>query len=318
MNGPGKKVEVEASGVVASLDELVDLRSDSSRLGNPPMQSARHALSGPYLSAFRGGGIEFDEVRVYQPGDDIRCIDWRVTARTGRTHSRIFREERERPVWLGVDLSPGMHFGTRRAFKSVVAARVAALLAWSAHDRGDRVGAVIRSAARVGEHPPSRTDSLLFALLAGLAEATAAHRGEMSESLDESCERLAARAQPGCQVYLLSDFSDLRERGRESLADLARRTDLTCLTFHDPLEATAPPAGRYRVSNGRDACSVALGSQAISESWAEDFSARRKALTEFCRSQRIGLVALATDDELMDALLTPSFCAGGDGTRRAA
>jgi uncharacterized protein (DUF58 family) len=211
-----------------------------------------------------------------------------------------------------------MHFGTRRAFKSVVAARIAALLAWSARDRGDRVGAVIRSAARIGEHPPSCTDSLLFALLSGLAQGTDAHEGEVSETLDESCERLAARARSGCQVYLLSDFSELEARGRECLADLARRTDLTCLAIHDPLEAAAPPQGRYRVSNGRDICSVSTGGRAFAESWAQDFVERRQALTEFCQSHRISLVSMATEDEELDALLGPCLGSGRSVMRRAA
>ena len=308
--------EEEDRGVVTSLDELVGLRSDASRLGHPPIQRARHALAGPYLSAFRGGGIEFDEVRAYQAGDDMRCIDWRVTARTGRPHSRVFREERERPVWLGVDLAPPMHFGTRCAFKSVLAARAAALLAWSAHDRGDRVGAVIRSSAGIGDHPVNRTDLRFLGVLASLAEATRAHGGEASEGFDESLERVAFRAQAGCQTYLLSDFTELGERGRESLALLARRTDLTCLSIYDRLEAIAPPAGRYRISNGRDHCSITTGSRAFTDTWCDDFAVRRAEMTEFCQSHRIGLVTLATDDDLLEVLASPGLPPGEYRKRR--
>jgi hypothetical protein len=152
-------------------------------------------------------------------------------------------------------------------------------------------------------------------LLSDLAQCTEAHEDEVPETLDESCERLAARARPGCQVYLLSDFRDLEQRGRECLADLARRTDLICVAIHDPLEAVAPPEGRYRVSNGRDICSVSTGGRPFSESWAQDFVARRQALTEFCQSHRIGLVSMATEDEELDALVGPSLRAG---PRRAA
>ena len=102
-------------------------------------------LAGAYVSVFKGRGVEFDESRPYQEGDDLRTIDWRVTARTGSVHSKLFEAERERPVWLGVDLSASMHFGTRGAFKSVVAARVASLLAWDAHRAGERIGAVVWS-----------------------------------------------------------------------------------------------------------------------------------------------------------------------------
>lgn len=306
------------NGVVAPLGELVDLRRDASKVGHPPASRARHALAGPYLSAFRGGGIEFDEVRAYQAGDDARCIDWRVTARTGRPHSRVFREERERPVWLAVDMAPCMHFGTRNAFKSVIAARAAALLGWSARDRGDRVGAVIRSAEATQEHPPSRTDNHFFGMLEGLAQASENHLGDPQEGFDETLERLAARTRSGCRTYLLSDFTDLGERGREILSSMARHTDLTCLGIYDPLEATPPPAGEYRVSDGHSICSVSTRGRAFLDAWSHDFSTRWEELTEFCQSHRIGLLAVRTDDDLLDVLAANDGSAHEHTTRRAA
>ena len=292
----------KGNGVVAPLGELVELRRDASRLGHPPANGARHAVAGPYLSAFRGGGIEFDEVRAYEPGDDVRCIDWRVTARTGRPHSRVFREERERPLWLGVDQGPGMHFGTRRAFKSVVAARAAALIAWSAREHSDRVGAIIRSTTETHEHSPTRTQSGFFGLLSSLSLGTEAHDEEPHESFEDVIGRLAARARSGCRTYLLSDFAELGEEGRQGMMELARRTDLTCLGIYDPLEASPPPRGEYRVSNGRETCAVSTGRRSFDESWSRTFSDRWSDLTDFCRSHRIGLIALRTDEDLLDAL----------------
>ena len=110
---------------------------------------------GGYVSPYRGRGMEFEEVRAYQPGDDIRNMDWRVTARTGRPHTKLFREERERPVLFLVDLGPSMAFGTRVAFKSVVAARAAALLAWAARDNGDRIGGIVFAGKRHRELRPA-------------------------------------------------------------------------------------------------------------------------------------------------------------------
>ena len=96
--------------------------------------------TGAYVSRFRGRGMEFDESRPYQPGDDPRSIDWRVTARSTTAYTKLFREERERPVLIAVDLRSNMHFATRGCFKSVSASRAAALIAWAAHHRGDRLG----------------------------------------------------------------------------------------------------------------------------------------------------------------------------------
>ena len=295
-------VGITGNGVVAPLGELVELRRDASQLGHPPASGARHALAGPYLSAFRGGGIEFDEVRAYQPGDDVRSIDWRVTARTGRPHSRIFREERERPIWLGIDQGREMHFGTRRAFKSVVAARAAALLAWSARDHGDRVGAVIRATDQTYEHPTSRTESHFFAFLSTLSDASERHEGEGLESFDDTLTRLAARARSGSKIYLLSDFSNLGETGRRAIAHLASQADLTCLAIYDALEASPPPPGDYRVSNGQEVCTFSSGSKGFKKNWALEFTTRWSEMTEFCQSHRVGLIALRTDDDLIDTL----------------
>jgi uncharacterized protein (DUF58 family) len=102
--------------------------------------------SGNYLSRFKGRGMEFDEARQYQPGDDVRTLDWRVTARTGKPHTKLFREERERAVLAWVDMRPTMFFATRGAFKSVIAARAAALIAWSTNQQGDRLGSLVFNA----------------------------------------------------------------------------------------------------------------------------------------------------------------------------
>ena len=164
----------EGTGVVATLPELVALRphAKSLDLGAPRRSGA--LLAGPYLSPCRGNGMDFDEVRAYQPGDDVRNIDWRVTARTGRPHSKVFHEERERPVWFLLDAGPTMHFGTRRAFKSVAAVRAAALLAWAAREAGDRVGGMVRSPEACVELPPRRGEQQVYRLLGAMARATAA------------------------------------------------------------------------------------------------------------------------------------------------
>src|SRR5262249_62183017 len=145
----------------------------------PRRSAAPRAGSEP--SPFLGRGMEFTEVRGYQPGDDVRWIDWRSTARTGRVHTKLFAEERERPVWLIADLGHSMRFGTRGAFKSVVAARAAAQLAWDAHGAGASVGGIVGSPGVCVELPPGRTAAhvlrLLDVLAAGPARGSAAGPG---------------------------------------------------------------------------------------------------------------------------------------------
>ena len=129
--------------VHASSDELVRCRLQARDLRLDSRLSARSAITGVHASRFRGRGMDYQESRVYQSGDDIRSMDWRVTARTGRAHVKLYQEERERPVVVMVDLGPGMFFATRGAFKSVIAARAAALIGWAAIQNGDRIGALL-------------------------------------------------------------------------------------------------------------------------------------------------------------------------------
>ena len=131
------------NGIDLSMQELLQYQSKSRLIDLVGKKNIHGKQAGNYLSRSKGRGMEFDEVRHYQIGDDVRAIDWRVTARTGKTHTKLFREEIERPVLVVTDLSQNMHFGSKLLFKSVQAAHVAALVAWHAKNRGDRVGGLV-------------------------------------------------------------------------------------------------------------------------------------------------------------------------------
>ncbi|MEL0036505.1 MAG: DUF58 domain-containing protein [Gammaproteobacteria bacterium] len=130
-------------GVRLTVDELLSLRQQASALDLASKYQVSSTLAGGYRSKFRGRGMDFDEARLYQPGDDIRNIDWRVTARTGKAHTKLFKEERERPVFILIDQSARLFFGSKVAFKSVIAARASALLVWACVNAGCRIGGVI-------------------------------------------------------------------------------------------------------------------------------------------------------------------------------
>ena len=174
--------------------------------------TVRARMSGEYLSPFKGRGMEFDESRPYQPGDDVRNLDWRVMARTGRAHTKLFREERERPVFLWVDLRPAMFFATRGAFKSVVAARAAVLLAWAANRQGDRVGGIIFSDQHHDELKPGRGKAAVLHLINRVAHHPAwsgEKRAGVGEVAEQAMLRLRRVVRPGSMVFLLSDFRGL-------------------------------------------------------------------------------------------------------------
>jgi len=307
----------EGTGIRATLAELMELRHAVQAAALLPGRSPRSSRAGVHASAFRGRGIEFDEVRAYQAGDDARSIDWRVTARRGRVHTKLYHEDRERPVWLLVDVSPGMHFGTRRAFKSVVAARVAALLAWSARRAGDRVGGLVVSSESLREVAPRSGDSQVMGLLAAVARATTAEGDEPAAALSVCLERLRHRARAGSRVFVVSDFVDLDDSGREHLAELARHCDVTCLSVYDALEAEAPLPGHYRVTDGHEIHAFHSGAEEWQRAYAEPFERRSRERTSFCRRHRIEHVSLRTDEDPVQ-LLVGAFAISADRARSAA
>src|ERR1700749_174237 len=156
--------------IVPDLEDLLAVRGEAHGLRLISRRGVRALHSGAHRSTQRGRGLEFPEVRPYVSGDDPRTIDWRVTARRGRPHTKLFREERERPVWLLADLNAAMFFGSRRQMKSAVVLRAAALLAWTAAANGDRVGAVVVGTSSCKFVPPRAREGGVLPVLATLLE----------------------------------------------------------------------------------------------------------------------------------------------------
>ncbi len=199
-------------------------------------------MSGGYLSKHKGRGMEFDEARHYQPGDDIRAIDWRVTARTGKAHTKVFREERERPVFLLCDVSASMQFGSSLQLKSILAGHLLAFLAWQAKHRGDRVGGLVFNSLEHREiKPANRTATLLHLLqqTCHLQQTQPLQVDPNRDALAESLTRLSYLAKPGSQINLISDFNHLDNLTKGLLQQLRRRCEVRCFVISDPFESNA-------------------------------------------------------------------------------
>ncbi|MES9855105.1 MAG: DUF58 domain-containing protein [Sedimenticola sp.] len=291
------------SAVHTTLDELIRLRGHSRGLVLGARHRSLSAQSGGYLSVYRGRGLEFDEVRAYQPGDDIRTIDWRVTARRGRTHTKLFREERERPVLLLADFHPGMYFGSRQQFKSVLASRAAALIAWSAARAGDRVGGVVSGVE--GHHiiPPRSRQRGVLALLKILEQQQPTEPGELvGGRLDQALTQLRRVAHPGSLVVLLSDFAELGEEGERHLAALSRHCDVLLGFIHDPLELLPPQAGRYRMGTPLHQVELNTASSSVVDGWRAGFELRHQGLLRLSRHYGMPLMELSTAEDTLEAL----------------
>jgi len=281
--------------------ELLALRNSARTLQSQPLRKARAALSGSTRSGFRGRGMDFEEVRVYQPGDDPRIIDWRVTARRGHPYSKVFNEERERPVLFLVDQGATMHFGTRSCFKSVAAARAAALLAWAAHEAGERVGGIVwngTTSVRIAATRGRRgVLSLLHALGSPPDDAL-----PQATPLAEMLGRLDRIAPSGASVVVISDFYGMDDAARRRLERLAARCELSCVLAYDPLEQEAPPTGWYRVSDGVKSAPIWTGDDSWRTDYGEALRSRLEFLQKLSRTRGAAVVDLATNDDVLPKL----------------
>lgn len=240
--------ELVSNGIELNIDELIRYQTKSSLINLAAAKSSHGKMSGNYLARSKGRGMEFDEVRHYQNGDDIRAIDWRVTARTGKTHTKLFREEVERPVLIATDLSTSMLFGSRLLFKSVQAAHVASLVAWHAKSRGDRVGGVVFNQHSHTElKPRSRQQGVLHYLHAlvkchadSLQASETLDREQARLAFEQNCARLRQLSKPGSLVYLITDAFNLSDEAVRHLANISRHCELVVCLISDPLEQQLP------------------------------------------------------------------------------
>jgi len=305
--------QAPGAGVSVSLPALLALREEARRLNIVPRGKVLATRSGGHLSRFRGRGMEFDETRVYQAGDDVRNMDWRVTARAGAPHVKLFREERERPVWLLVDLGPSMRFGTRVAFKSVVAARAAALLSWAAADRGDRIGGLVFDETRHFEQRPAARTRGLLPLLKALSRVPERGRRDGHADLSGAARQLVRLVRPGSLVFLVSDFVGVSPEHAAWLAQLGAASEVVLVQVYDPLEETAPPPGLYPVTDG--ARRGLLDSTRVERrlGWHRRFADHTGMLRDLALSHRAHLLGLRTDEPVGKALargLQPRRSAG--------
>lgn len=303
------------AGTYVTVEELIKLQAQARKLNLSQPSFARASTTGSHHSHFRGRGMDYQESRVYQAGDDIRSMDWRVTARAGKPHTKLYQEERERPVVLLVDLNPGMFFGSKNVFKSVLAAQTAALLGWAAAIRGDRVGALITGIASANpkkdqpshkELPPKMGKRGALQLISELVKQTDPrlvlqqlnnnNENTNNNRLNKELQRLRRIARPGSLIFIISDFYPIDEETGNHLLRLSRHNDLMAIQIVDPLELNMPPAGRYGVTNGKQSGVLNTRSKKGKRSYQDYFSKHHAMVSELMHKQNIPLLQLSTND----------------------
>ena len=308
-----------APGIEISPAELILARPDRAITGFAPGGRVSTHMWGANRSVFHGRGMEYVESRAYQPGDDIRTIDWRLTARSNEVHTKLFHEERERPVYLLLDLRAMMQFGTKNRFKAHLAAEIAAMLAWVGIDGGDRVGGLILTRAGLKEFAAARTRTAMLALLHAASDATRMdHPAGKETPLHSALRMLRHVCRPGTLAFVISDFADHDARVETELRRLSQRAHVTMISVHDPLDARLPPQGG-RLSDGAAVLAIERMRRADLDTHARAFARRQAALQALARKTGMVWHGVATTDD-PKTLLRPNRMGAPFGVphRRAA
>ncbi len=287
-------------GVIITLSELIALKSLAG--ARRQVVRARQTTNGKHAAKARGRGMDFADVRHYQAGDDIRHMEWRITARSGQPHVKLYEEERERAVMILIDFNRCMYFGTRGAFKSYLAAQLAGLLAWTAIKQGDKVGGLLFSAHNCHDFAPKLRQANLTPYLKALSTYTHLEHAkpvqQQTINLSSAVLRLDQITQSGSLVILISDFYQLNPSVLPQLARLKARHDLIALHVCDPIELTAPPAGIYPISDGRQAALLNLRSSYARRAYQERCEQRIAGISECFRQLNAPCQQVTTETKL--------------------
>ncbi len=275
---------------------LVQLRTLARQLPLHKQKKVLNDLAGSHASAIRGRGLDYAEVREYQAGDDIRAMDWRVTARTGDAHIKVFREEKERPVLLVCDLRAAMRFGSRRALKQVLAADLTALFAWAALEHGDRIGALLFNDELETDLRPKTGRKQVLQLLNELTTMAPSASADPQQRMQQICRHLRRIARPGSAIYFISDWTGFDADCEQQLHAVTRHCDLVAVHISDPLEAELPPPGLYSLSDGQQRLSLDSTTSRQREEYQQAFNLRMNNLQQQLQRLKVPLIALSTSN----------------------
>ena len=288
--------------VYASLTQLMALEHRIGALSFVARQPLSSILAGGHASRLRGRGLSFDELRRYQPGDDLRHLDWRASLRFGKPFVRTFTEERDRPTWLLVDQRMSMFFGSQRSFKSVVAAELAAISAWMALHAGDRVGGLVFDDQQVRQVRPLRSRARVEALCAAIVGSNQALSAtgpdtENERQLDTALRQCIALTGHDALVCIISDFAGVSTQTLQLLRQLSAHNDVIAMQVYDPLALSLPAQGRLTVTQGELQVEMQIDRRQVSRPLGAYLSGRLQEVADLLRRSQIPLLMISTAEE---------------------
>ena len=290
------------SAIYADLNELRRLKYAAKGFSFTPNQPANSALSGKNVSKLRGRGLNFEELRHYRPGDDIRAMDWKVTQRTGKPHIKVFTEERERNVYLAIDQRMTMFFGSSNKMKSVIAAELAALIAWQISDSGDRIGAVIYNDQQTKVIPAKRGKQHVVTLLSEVLkknhelsiDKSAQVNANDSESFNKMLATLNKVSSHNGLIILIGDGHGFNDKSTDFIKQLRQHNEVIACHVFDPLEQTLPEMSQMIVSDGVQQIQFSSDNKHVQKSYQDEITRQLESYVNAAKKYRIPLIEIDT------------------------
>lgn len=292
-----------SSGAEIQTANLVAIRHLASLLPIHKQKKVLNDMAGVHTSNLRGRGVDFSEVRSYQPGDDIRAMDWRVTARHQKPHIKVFHEERERPIMIVCDLRSSMFFGTQYAFKSVLAADLASLFSWSALNNGDRIGALLFDNSREIDIRPKPGRKQVMHVLHELAEFKQQQEPPTETTytsrLADMCRHVRQATRPGSTIFFISDWQDFDQDCERQLHKISKSNDVVAVNIFDAFEKDILPLGSYPLTDGQQRLQLECFSKSQGIAHQQAFQLRQDDLKQRTLKLGIPLINLQAQGDII-------------------
>lgn len=300
-----------SKGALINTDNLVAIRHLAKLLPIHKQKKVLNEMAGVHTSNLRGRGVDFSEVRSYQPGDDIRAMDWRVTARTQKPHIKVFREERERPIMVVCDLRSSMFFGTQHAFKSVLAADICSLFSWSALNNGDRIGALLFDDNHETDIRPKPGRKQVMHVLHKLSqfkqqqdriEQVPNNSTATTSRLADMLRHTRRVTRPGSTIYLISDWQDFDLDCERQLHQISKHNDVVAINIFDAFEENILPLGSYPLTDGKQRLQLECYSKSQGLEHQQAFEQRQQDLKQRTLKLGIPLISLQAQHDIITEL----------------
>jgi uncharacterized protein (DUF58 family) len=294
-----------SAAIYADLNDLRRLKYLAKGFSFTPNQPANSALSGKNVSKLRGRGLNFEELRHYRPGDDIRSMDWKVTQRTGKPHIKVFTEERERNVFLAIDQRMTMFFGSSNKMKSVIAAELSALIAWQISDSGDRIGAVIYNDQQTKVIPAKRGKQHVVNLLSEVlkknhelsldqALSNTQLNNDDSDSYNKMLATLNKVSSHNGLIILIGDGHGFNDKSTDFIKQLRQHNEVIACHISDPLELTLPKMSQMIVSDGKQQIQFSSEQKHVQKTYAAEIARQLESYVKAAKKYRIPLIEIDT------------------------